>query len=495
MATISDSIASHVRDRISRTAIGMLVEGARRSSVFRDRILAKVSSALGRSYRDNYNSEDHAEFLAHGIWFGRSLKPFLVRLLQERPRAAKRLVHLAYVWARDMRRRNKAQTSGVAAPVTVALEPTGRCNLRCPGCYANSGPTGTDLPYEVWRDVVAEVRDMGVTLITLTGGEPFLRESEDRIITRLAAEFPNLGFLVYTNATMIDDEVARRLGEVGNVFPGISIEGRAPESDARRGAGYARQASQVRQRLARQEVMYGFSATVTRKNAHIVASDEFLDTRLAEGDMFGWYFLLQPIGRNPDVNLLVTAEQRAFLREQIYKWRHEGRPIFLGDFWNDGILTGGCIAGGTSYFHIYANGDISPCVFAPVACANILDIRAGRSPYRSLADVVNRHPVFVRFREKQAEITDYRAPCPLLDHPKKFREICAHTDWFAGNNMPAGYLDGDIARALDAGAREWQEALQRMPHVPECVEPELAALRKELSARLKAQAREVAASH
>ena len=60
---------------------------------------------------------------------------------------------------------------------------------------------------------------MGVTLITLTGGEPFLREADDRLITRAAAEFPNMGFLVYTNATLIDEEVAERLGRGGQRLP------------------------------------------------------------------------------------------------------------------------------------------------------------------------------------------------------------------------------------------------------------------------------------
>ena len=68
------------------------------------------------------------------------------------------------------------------------------------------------------------------------------------------------------------------------------------------------------------------------------------------------------------LSLLVTADQRARLREQIFKWRDQGKPIFLGDFWNDGCFVGGCIAGARYYFHIYANGDISPCVFAPIAC-------------------------------------------------------------------------------------------------------------------------------
>ena len=90
--------------------------------------------------------------------------------------------------------------------------------------------------------------------------------------------------------------------------------------------------------------------------------------RIADGDLFGWFFLLQPIGRSPRPDLMVSPEQRLLLRSSIRRWRNTRRPIFLGDFWNDGPLVGGCLAGGRYYFHVYANGDISPCVFAPVAC-------------------------------------------------------------------------------------------------------------------------------
>ena len=40
--------------------------------------------------------------------------------------------------------------------------------------------------------------------------------------------------------------------------------------------------------------MCGISATVTRGNAEAICTDDFLDLRIAEGDMFGWFFLMQP---------------------------------------------------------------------------------------------------------------------------------------------------------------------------------------------------------
>jgi hypothetical protein len=115
---------------------------------------------------------------------------------------------------------------------------------------------------------------------------------------------------------------------------------------------------------------------------------------------------------------MASAEQRAQLRETVYRWRQEDRPIFLGDFWNDGPLVGGCMADGRYYFHIYANGDISPCVFSPIACGNIFDIGHGRSGYVSLRDFAERHPTFVAFRRE-------RLPCgPEHDRRLRRRRDC-----------------------------------------------------------------------
>ena len=463
---------SQLGDRLARMVIAVTVRGARRVPAFRERVFRRLSETVRRSYVE---TEPNAETLALDLWFGRKLEPFLCRMLTERPRAAKKLVHLMYVWAQDVRRRSVSAVTGAVTPVTVVLEPTGRCNLNCPQCYADSTPQGAQLPYELWHRTIQDAREMGVTLITLTGGEPFFREQDDRLITRAAADFPDNGFLVYTNASLIDEAAAERLGEAGNVFPAISVEGYERETDGRRGKGYTTRASRVRSTLAANDVMYGFSATVTRKNADLLSSDEFIDRRIEEGDMFGWFFLMQPIGRSPDLSLLVTADQRARLREQIFKWRDQGKPIFLGDFWNDGCFVGGCIAGARYYFHIYANGDISPCVFAPIACGNIQDVFSGKSEYRSLADFANRHPFFVKFREKQKEIADHRAPCLLMDHPEMLREICARAPWYAADNMPKGYLDGDIGRAMDACATSWRQALRGLERIPECVRRDMDA--------------------
>jgi MoaA/NifB/PqqE/SkfB family radical SAM enzyme len=56
----------------------------------------------------------------------------------------------------------------------VWLEITGKCQLSCTHCYAESGPTGTHgtMTGDDWRRVIDQAADLGVRLVQFIGGEP-----------------------------------------------------------------------------------------------------------------------------------------------------------------------------------------------------------------------------------------------------------------------------------------------------------------------------------
>ena len=56
------------------------------------------------------------------------------------------------------------------------LELTGRCQLECVHCYAESGPAGThgSMTVSDWRRVIDEAADLGVGAVQFIGGEPTL---------------------------------------------------------------------------------------------------------------------------------------------------------------------------------------------------------------------------------------------------------------------------------------------------------------------------------
>lgn len=58
----------------------------------------------------------------------------------------------------------------------VWLEITGKCQLACTHCYADSGPGGSHgaMTTESWRRVIDEAAGMGVRMVQFIGGEPTL---------------------------------------------------------------------------------------------------------------------------------------------------------------------------------------------------------------------------------------------------------------------------------------------------------------------------------
>jgi MoaA/NifB/PqqE/SkfB family radical SAM enzyme len=84
------------------------------------------------------------------------------------------------------------------------------------------------------------------------------------------------------------------------------------------------------------------------------------------------------------------------------------------DFWNDGEYVGGCIAGGRSYFHINANGDMDPCAFMHYADSNIRT--------DTLLEAYCK-PLFMGYKENQPFNKNMLRPCPVLDNPGRLTQI------------------------------------------------------------------------
>lgn len=387
-----------------------------------------------------------------------------------KPKAAENVINFALQWSKDMKKRVLSRRRGVIAPDTYVVEPTNACNLKCPGCYASSERTGSELPYEALEQIDDEMKEIGVTLTTISGGEPFIAEKKDSVITRLGEHNKRKnesGFLVYTNGTLIDEEIAKRLGDLGNIWPAISVEGFAESTKQRRGEKIVDQIKRAKDNLNKHGVMYGFSATVTRRNAEEIASARFFAERIAEGDNFGWIFIYQPIGRDVDADLMVTGEQRYNVGKKVMEMQIEnGVPLFLGDFWNYGPFVEGCIAAGTCYFHIMADGTISPCVFSPFGVAQLNEIesfarfpefRNGNKRFKNIQDAITNQETFVFYRVQQDKIKDRFRPCVLIDYPDYARELFSKKYCFETNNTPADYFKGRTADIIDQRAEEWKE--------------------------------------
>ena len=71
--------------------------------------------------------------------------------------------------------------------------------------------------------------------------------------------------------------------------------------------------------------------------------------------------------------------------------------------------------------------------------------------------------MFAGFRAEQALVAVCARPCLLIDRPEVFRRMCRMNSCRPAKNMPQGYLDGEIARALEVKAAEYRELSTESP--------------------------------
>ena len=76
----------------------------------------------------------------------------------------------------DRRMKEYEAEHGAPPLASLLFSVTERCNLKCEGCWASEYDKRDDLPLSLMNRVVQEMKEMRCSFITLTGGEPFLRE-------------------------------------------------------------------------------------------------------------------------------------------------------------------------------------------------------------------------------------------------------------------------------------------------------------------------------
>ena len=340
------------------------------------------------------------------------------------------------------RRKAFEEERGFKPPNAMLISPTMRCNLNCFGCYSGSYPTEEELSFEVMDRLVGECKEMGIYLVIITGGEPFLRKD----LFDLFEKHQDTIFQVYTNGTLIDEKMVERFVALGNVVPAISIEGLREENDARRGKGHFDRVVRVMDWLKKAGIFFAISTTQTIRNSETIGSDAFVDFLVEKGCIFLWNFHYIPIGRDADLSLMATPEQRARIRERFAYFRAT-KPLLMVDFWNDGCLTEGCIAGGRKYFHVNARGDLEPCVFCHFASDNVKE--------KSLMEALNS-PLFREMRSRQPFSENLFINCPLIDHPEHGKEFALKFAKYFTHEGAEGFFT-ELSPAIDAYSKTYRK--------------------------------------
>jgi MoaA/NifB/PqqE/SkfB family radical SAM enzyme len=376
--------------------------------------------------------------------------------------------------------------NGQTPPDFITISPGKACNLSCVGCYANSGAHKEKLDWATFERIVSEThREWGMRVFVISGGEPLAYRDDGKTVLDLAERYPDCFFVMYTNGTLIDDRMAKRMSRIGNLSPCLSVEGLREKTDARRGAGVYDKVVAAMGRLRREGVLFAISVTATRDNAEEIFSDEAVETFFDElGAHYAFCFHYMPIGRAVTLDLMMTPQQRFALYQRVWHLIRD-RHIFIADFWNAATGSNGCLAAGRAggYFHVNWNGDMSPCVFFPYAPVNVKDVFAmGGSLDDAWAD-----PFFADIRKWQRDYGyreakescdgscgNWNMPCIIRDHHADFMRIMdAHQARPTDEDARTALVDPAYHEGLLRFDREyaaladpsWDEEYRRAPGV------------------------------
>jgi radical SAM protein with 4Fe4S-binding SPASM domain len=264
-------------------------------------------------------------------------------------------------------------------------------------------------------------------MMAFTGGEPLVRPD----VFELLAYSQALGFTntMATNATLIDDDVARRLRRYGVVIAAVSVDGfDAATHDYVRGqAGAFEAALEGMRALRRAGILLHVNVTAMEYNMDqmepLMALIEELDTGIL------LMYQLVPVGRGEDIGeaaLDLGANERLirFMAQAQRDIRAIMEPVAGPQYWpfllqQAGIENGpllrlaetvfhGCSAG-RGFVYIKPNGDVWPCPFIEVSCGNVR-----QTPFQTIWATA---PVFEDLRNREQRLQGRCGECT-------YRRLC-----------------------------------------------------------------------
>ncbi len=109
-------------------------------------------------------------------------------------------------------------------PLNAMIELTYKCNVDCVHCYCqhlDEPKTRPELTTKEWKSVLDQMADLGVLFLTITGGEILVRKDFWEIANH--AKKLKFALCLYTNGTLIDEENANKLAELGPYMIEISV--------------------------------------------------------------------------------------------------------------------------------------------------------------------------------------------------------------------------------------------------------------------------------
>lgn len=319
-----------------------------------------------------------------------------------------RLMGLKAAWSVQ---KHKARLKrGEYFPPFLYISVINSCNLRCQGCWVDVAHKQQRIEPEAFHRMIREAQAEGNVFFGIVGGEPFMHAD----LLDMLAEHPDCYFQIFTNGHFITPEVARRIRELGNITPLISVEGNQIVSDERRGrAGVYDKTLSGIQNCLNEKIFTGVCTSLCQSNIDDLLRESWVDRLVEMGVMYTWFHVYRPMGPNSSPELCLTPEQQLRARQFVVEMRVK-KPIIIVDAYFDGEGQALCPAATGITHHINPWGDIEPCPIIQFATESI------HEPGRTLKQKINGSAFLRGFRELAADTT---RGCLVLERPDLLADL------------------------------------------------------------------------
>lgn len=271
-------------------------------------------------------------------------------------------------------------------PVYVQFYITARCNLTCEQCniiYSNSDCR--EVTIDEVKQIADNLAEIGVAIVLLTGGEPFIRKDIHEII--YAFESRGIHVRMQTNG-FASEEMIQKAIEAGGRDISISLDSLVSSKQDKINGGYSKSwhkaletISYFTKYLPKEKSFASLGCVMQPNNIYDI------ENVIKFGSSIGWYTSLVPAHvteyilprgfRTFDKNLLFKDSEYLVVKqtiERVRKMRLEGYLLYDSDQYLDDIVrfvmnsptewrqrNKGICDSPNLYFALLPNGDFAPC--------------------------------------------------------------------------------------------------------------------------------------
>lgn len=288
------------------------------------------------------------------------------------------------------------------------------CNLNCKHCRVSEKNDSEKLSLREAKNMLAEFWYNGITMLNLSGGEPFLRKDIFEILD-YTQKFDDI--VITTNGTLLDEEKCKKLSTYKNIKLSISLDGLEETHDSFRGKkGAFKKVIETLPLLNKYNIRYAIKYTLSNETKK--DGIELLRLVASKGAKeFNTRRVIVAGNASKDM-ILPNEEYKEIIRNIIEECKklnvnfRTGDPLLIPvfsevfgiDIKNDDLskIYAGCQAG-DDIIYIDYKGNVGACSYISKMADNIKE--------KSLDDILQNNKLFIDLRNYKDKLQGKCSKC------------------------------------------------------------------------------------